>query len=179
MIAAALFLLLAAAAGSEPVAWKVLFFVTNDCPISNAFAPEIRRICTDPAYRDRGVACTVVYVDPGLSDAEAQKHAQEYGHTAYPIVVDRKHELVRATGATITPEVAVIRAKGGGPVAYLGRIDDSFLRLGQSRRTAGVQHDLRDALDQLLAGRPVARPRTKAVGCFIPDLAVLTNERKK
>jgi len=45
----------------------VLFFVTNDCPISNAFAPEITRICSE--YGPKGVDCSLVYVDPTISDA--------------------------------------------------------------------------------------------------------------
>ena len=147
----------------------VVFFVTHDCPVSNAFAPEMRRICSE--YRERGVECTLAYVDPSLTVEEVRKHAGEYGHQDYPKLVDRKHELVKATGARVTPEAAVV--KPDGSVAYLGRINDSYLILGQSRRTA--QHrDLRNALDELLAGKPVSQPRTKAVGCYIPDLSVLS-----
>ena len=69
----------------------------------------------------------------------------------------------------MTPEVAVVNPDGA--VEYRGRVDDSFQILGQSRRKV-VHRDLRDALDQLIAGKPVVNPRTKAVGCYIPDLAL-------
>ena len=143
----------------------LLFFITNDCPISNAFAPEIARICAE--YQPKGVACKLVYVDPSLSDAAAQKHAAEYGHGNYPRVVDRHHDLVKAAGATITPEAALMNA--AGKVLYRGRIDNSYVTLGQSRRPA-TQRDLRDALDSALAGKPVPHPETKALGCYISDL---------
>lgn len=146
----------------------VLFFVTNDCPISNAFAPEIARICSD--YGPKGADCTLIYVDPSLSDGGARDHAKSYGHGNYPKIVDRKHELVKAAGVTITPEVAVFNADGR--IVYRGRIDNSYAALGQSRRAATV-HDLRDALDATLSGRPAPHPETKALGCFIPDLAVM------
>jgi len=144
----------------------VLFFVTNDCPISNAFAPEIARVCSE--YK--AVDCTLVYVDPSLSDDAAREHAKSFGHGAYPKIVDRKHDLVKATRVTVTPEVAVINASRR--IVYRGRIDNSFAALGQSRRTATV-HDLREALDATLAGKPAAHAETKPIGCYISDLAVI------
>jgi hypothetical protein len=149
----------------------VYFFVTNDCPISNAFAPEIARICAE--YGPKGAECELVYVDPTISDETAQAHAKAYGHGSYPKIVDRKHELVKMTGVTITPEVAVVNA--AGQVVYRGRIDNSFAALGQQRRTA-TEHDLRDALDATLAGKPAPHPETKALGCYIPDLKFLGRE---
>jgi hypothetical protein len=147
---------------------NVLFFVTNECPISNSFAHEIARICSD--YKAQGVACSLVYVDPSITDEQARKHAQEFGHGDYPRIVDRKQELVKATGVTITPEAAVINREG--KVVYRGRIDDSFAALGQPRRTP-KSFDLRDALNDVIAGRPVAKPETRALGCYIVDFAAL------
>ncbi len=143
----------------------VLFFVTNDCPISNAFAPEIARICSE--YASKGADCQLIYVDPSLTDAAALAHAKEYGHGAYPKLVDRQHALVKLTGVTITPEVAVVNA--AGIVVYRGRIDNSYAALGLPRR-APTSHDLRDALDATLAGKPAPHPETKALGCYISDL---------
>jgi thiol-disulfide isomerase/thioredoxin len=145
---------------------NVLFFVTNECPVSNAFAPEIARICSD--YKGKGINCTLVYVDPAMSDAQAREHAQEYRHGDYPKIVDRRHELVNATGVTITPEAAVIDRQG--KVVYRGRIDDSYAALGQPRR-AVKSADLRDALDAVVAGKPIEKARTSALGCYIADFA--------
>jgi len=144
---------------------NVLYFVASDCPISNSFAHEMARICAD--YRTKGITCTLVYADASLSDAKAREHALAYGHGDYPKIVDRHHELVNAAGATVTPEAAVVDR--AGKVVYLGRIDDSYAALGQPRRPA-KNTDLRDALDAIVADRPVARPRTKALGCYISDL---------
>lgn len=146
---------------------NVLFFVTNDCPISNSFAHEIARICSD--YQANGIGCDLIYVDPSITDDQARQHAQEYGHGDYPRIVDRHHELVKATGVTTTPEVAVISREG--KVIYRGRIDDSFASLAQPKRPVKTA-DLRNALDEVVAGKPVAVPETKALGCYISDLAV-------
>ena len=141
---------------------EALFFVTNDCPVSNYYAHEIRRICDD--YAKRGVGCSLVYTDPALSDEQAKKHAQEYGHGAYPIIVDRTHALVKAAGAAINPTAVLVRPDGS--IAYRGRIDNSFAAIGIQRRVV-TEHDLRDALDAVIAGHPVAKPEEPAVGCYI------------
>jgi len=57
-----------------------------------------------------------------------------------------------------------------GERKYLGRIDDLYADLGK-RRARATSLDLRDALDAVLADRPVPRPVTQAVGCFIPPLS--------
>jgi hypothetical protein len=55
-----------------------------------------------------------------------------------------------------------------GKVVYRGRIDDSIAALGQPRRPV-KDADLRDALDAVVSGKPVAKPETKALGCYISD----------
>jgi hypothetical protein len=141
---------------------EALFFVTNDCPVSNYYAHEIRRICDD--YGQRGVGCALIYTDPALTDEQAREHAGEYGHGAYPKMVDRRHALVKATGAAINPTAVLI--KPDGSIAYRGRIDNSYAAIGKQRRVV-TEHDLRDALDAVIAGQPVAKPETPPVGCYI------------
>jgi hypothetical protein len=140
-----------------------LFFVTNDCPVSNYYSHEIRRICED--YAKRGVGCSLVYTDPSLTDEQAKNHAQEYGHGSYPKIIDRAHALVKATGAAITPTAVVVRPDGS--IAYRGRIDNSFAAIGVKRRVV-TDFDLRNALDAVVAGKQVAKPEEPPVGCYIP-----------
>jgi hypothetical protein len=141
---------------------EALFFVTNDCPVSNYYAHEIRRICE--SYAQRGVGCSLVYTDPALTDDEAKKHAQEYGHGAYPKFVDRMHALVKATGAAVNPTAVLI--KPDGSIAYRGRIDNSWAAIGVKRRVV-TEHDVRDALDAVITGHSVARPQEPPIGCYI------------
>ena len=144
---------------------ETLIFIDNTCPVSNYYSHEIRRICE--VYAARGAGCTLVYVDPTLTDEKAKQHAAEYGHGDYPKIVDRAHALVAAAGAKITPEAVVV--KPGGAIAYRGRIDNLYADFGKPR-AAATEHDLRDALDSVLAGKPVPNPETKLVGCYIPAL---------
>jgi hypothetical protein len=143
---------------------EVLFFITNDCPVANSYAPEIQHICSD--YADKGVACTLVYSDPSIDASAIRKHRADYGYKE-PIaaVSDGAHQLAHATGATITPEAVVVGK--AGKVLYRGRIDNFYAGLGKPRRFV-TEHDLRQALDEVLVGKPVSHPQTQAVGCYIP-----------
>ena len=149
------------AAAQERARATVYLFVAADCPISNAYAPEMARI--EEAYRERGVAFFAVYTDPAMGIESAMKHAAEYGLT-FPALLDPGQSQARWLGATVTPEAAVVDA--GGELKYLGRIDDLYYDYGR-RRAAPVERDLRDAIDAVLDGRPVARPRVPAIGCEI------------
>ena len=142
---------------------SILFFITPDCPISNSYAPEIQRICSE--YAPKGVSCDLVYVDPSLSKADVQKHAQDFGYTGVPAILDGAQTLVKATGATITPEAAVVGPSG--KVLYRGRIDNVWAALGKRRQEA-TEHDLRKALDDIVSGKPVGVAKTQAIGCYIP-----------
>jgi hypothetical protein len=140
----------------------VLVFVLADCPIANAFVPELSAIERDSSAR--GVRFFIVHVDPDVTPAAARKHASDFG-IRMPVLIDRDHSLVAAIGATVTPETAIVTPSGD--IAYRGRIDDRFGALGK-KRPAPTKRDLRDALDAVIAGRRVAIARTAAVGCYIP-----------
>ncbi|MBI3824207.1 MAG: redoxin family protein [Planctomycetes bacterium] len=141
----------------------VLFFLLPDCPVSNAYGPEIKRIAAD--YEAKKVGAFVVHADPDVTIEAAKKHVKDYGY-ACPVLLDPTHILVKATGVKMAPEVAVI-----GPdrkVLYRGRIDDLYVDYGK-RRPAPTQRDLRDALDAILQGKAVAAATTKVIGCHLPD----------
>ena len=157
---------------AAPNTAAVVFFVTNDCPVSNGYAQEMRRICE--AYKGKA-SCTLDYIDPTLSTETVAKHFTEYNHGDYPAVIDTEHALVKASGAQVTPEVVVVLP--GGQIAYRGRIDNKYVALGRARQQPTV-HDLRDVLDAVLSGNPVESPRTSPIGCYITPLEFFRNNKK-
>jgi mono/diheme cytochrome c family protein len=152
---------------------QVLVFVTQDCPVANHYASEIGRIARE--YADKKVPLLLVHVDSDLTLDAARHHAEEY-HLDMPILIDAKHELVARAGAKVTPEAAVITPDG--KVVYCGRIDDRFGKLGRQRPEPN-QRELRDALDSVLAGTPVAVARVDAIGCPIADLKSVESASSK
>ena len=139
----------------------VVFFTTTDCPLSNNDVPEMNRTRRD--YESRGVAFYAVQADTTIADADVVQHAKEY-QFSFPVLFDPHEILVKMTGATTIPSAAVLSPDG--TLLYLGRIDNRVEDFNV-RREVPTRFDLREALDSVLKGEPVAHPRTKAFGCAV------------
>jgi peroxiredoxin len=137
---------------------SVLIFYWHDCPICNAYAPEINRICEH--YTNFNFY--IVQVDPDLTVEAAKTHAHDYSLPA-PVLLDGRHALVRLADATVAPEAVVFGRKGN--VLYRGRIDNRYATLA-TQRSEATEHDLRDALDAIAAGKSV-KHQPPPVGCSI------------
>lgn len=139
----------------------VLFFSTTDCPLANAYVPEMNRI--EQTYSPRGVTFLAVQGDATIASADVVRHANEFAFN-FPYLFDPDESLATYTGATTIPEVAVLSPRGD--LLYLGRIDDRQVDYGKQRPQA-TETDLRDALDAVLSGKSVPHARTKPLGCSI------------
>ncbi len=140
---------------------SVVIFTCNQCPYAKAFEPRIIELAKQ--YQPKGV---VFYaIDPNdeaqyavESLAEMKARATERGYP-FPYLKDGDSTIAHAYGARVTPHVYVI--DGGGTLRYRGYVDDSAKP--EARRTTG----LTNALDDLLAGKPVSNETTRAFGCTI------------
>jgi thiol-disulfide isomerase/thioredoxin len=139
----------------------VFLFVSTDCPLSNRSVPEMNSLAA--AYAPRGVVFYAVQGDATVSLDQVRAHVKEFRYT-FPYLLDPQESLATYTGATVTPEAAILAP--GGELLYLGRLDNRLEDFGKERVQV-TQFDLRDALDAILAGKPVPHPRTKALGCAI------------
>ncbi len=146
----------------------VCVFTCNHCPTAQAYEPRIMRLEAD--YRDRGVA--LVAISPNdplavrldelgyteLSDSldEMKIRARDRGFT-FPYLYDGDTQRAsRAFGAMATPHVFIFDAHRR--LRYQGRIDNSDVREVTS-------HDARNAIEALLADRPVPVATTRVFGC--------------
>jgi ribosomal protein L35AE/L33A len=142
----------------------VFLFTSTDCPISNRYAPEVRRIAE--AFAAKGVVVRLVYPNPSDDAAAIREHMRAFSYAgATDAVRDPNHALVKYVGATVTPEAAVY---AGGRIVYRGRIDDRYVDLGVERPQP-TRRDLAEAVAAVVAGKAVAQASTQAVGCFIGD----------
>ncbi len=152
----------------------VLLFTMTDCPISNRYAPEVRRLYDQ--FKNRGVEFWLVYPDPDNTADRIREHMRDYDYHCRA-VRDPDHVLVELADATRTPEAAVFVTANplSGDDApepnmlYRGRIDNWYHDFGKNRPEP-TTHDLEDAIAAVLESRPVSNPRTSAVGCYIADL---------
>lgn len=139
----------------------VLIFVSTDCPIANAFQPWLDRI--DHACRNRGVRSFQVHATVRADRTRIRQHRQDFA-IRMPVVIDAEQILARHVAARVTPEAIVIDRDG--VIRYRGLINDLYAGYGKKRRTP-TTHCLMDALDDVLASRPVRVPETRPIGCFI------------
>ncbi len=114
-------------------------------------------------YEARGVAFYAVQADTTIADADVLQHTKEY-QFSFPVLFDPRQVLAKMTGATTIPSAAVLTPDG--TLLYLGRIDNRAEDFN-IRRAEPTRFDLREALDAVLAGKPVPHSRTKAFGCAI------------
>jgi peroxiredoxin len=141
----------------------VLFFVSAYCPTSNTFVKEMNQIVAD--YGDK-VAVSFVHSDADQKLTDILQHT-EMNEIKASVLMDKEQRLAKHAQAKITPEAVVLGPDG--TTLYRGRINDLYLGPTKRQRQATTK-DLRDALDAILAGKPVAVPRTEAMGCKITGL---------
>jgi thiol-disulfide isomerase/thioredoxin len=141
----------------------VLFFVSPYCPTSNTFVKEMNQIAAD--YGDR-VAFNFVHSDSDQKLTDVLQHT-EMNEIKAPVLLDKEQRLAKQTQARITPEAVLLGPDGA--TLYQGRINDLYLGPTKRQRQATTK-DLRDALDAVLSGKPVAQPKTEALGCKISGL---------
>ncbi len=138
----------------------VLAFVGTECPLAEAYAPRLAELARD--FGKRGVAFFGVDANQQDGPVAIGRFADKHG-LPFPILKDVGNDLADRLGAERTPEVFVL--DGSRAVVYRGRIDNQYA-IG-IHRSSSTRQDLVDALDAVLAGRPVATPKTDAVGCKI------------
>lgn len=149
----------------------VVVFTCNHCPTAQAYEERINQIAKD--YAKKGVALIAIspndpeavslaelgYSDMNDSLIEMKYRARQMGFV-FPYLYDGKDQKVsEAYGPRTTPHVFIFDSER--KLRYVGRIDDS-----EKPGTAKV-HDTRNAIEALLAGKPVPVKDTNTVGCSI------------
>jgi hypothetical protein len=150
--------------GSTDAKAIVFLFIRSDCPISNRYAPEVRRL--HEKFAPSGVTFWIVYSDPDERVETISEHVREYQY-GLSVLRDLRHTLVRKTGVRVTPEAAVFVPQGR--MVYRGRIDDRYVAFGKTR-PAATTYDLERVLQAVVEGKPLRARTTHAIGCFITDL---------
>src|SRR5262245_59575607 len=143
----------------------VVVFLGTECPIANAYLRVLNEL--REKYADKGVEFLGIHANPGVAREAIAKHAKEY-KIAFPVLADAPQASLGIFGATRVAETFILDARR--TVRYHGRIDD---RIGYDyKRDEPRRHDLREALDELLAGKKVTQGETEVAGCLITAKAL-------
>jgi peroxiredoxin len=145
--------------------WKdakaiVVVFLGAECPLAKLYAIKLAEL--DAKYASQGVQFVGVNANSQDTLQEIAVYATKHG-IKFPVLKDAGARVADLFGATRTPEAFVL--DGGRVVRYHGRIDDQY-GVGAARNKA-THSELVNAIDALLAGKPVTTAETKAVGCLI------------
>lgn len=147
----------------------VIAFTCNHCPTAQLYETRIKQLAAD--YKDRGVRLVAIqpnnplavrldemgYTDVGDSFQEMKIRAA-YRHFNFPYLYDGEDQKVaRAYGPAATPHLFIFDAEH--KLRYEGRVDNN------PRENLVTRRDAREAIDEILAGKPVPVAKTPSVGC--------------
>jgi peroxiredoxin len=134
----------------------VIIFIATRCPVSNGYNERMEKLAQD--YQSKGINVIGINSNSTEPASEVKSHAAEK-HLTFAILKDDGNKIADRFGANHTPEAYVIDASG--KLVYHGRIDNS------QKIEAITSNDLRDALDAVLAGKPIQKTTSVAFGCSI------------
>jgi peroxiredoxin len=148
----------------------VLVFMGNDCPVGNLYAPRLVELNRE--YKSKGVVFLGINSNAHETAKEVARFVRENG-IDFPVLKDLENKV--ADGALVERTCEVLLLDGAARVRYRGAIDDQYSQ-GKSK-PAPAHTYLRDALDALLADKPIKVRASTVAGCLLDRVApkVATN----
>jgi len=142
---------------------SLVMFLCNHCPYVRHVEAGVGQLVAE--YEPRGLAAVAIcsndavrYPDDGPARLAEQAARAGFG---FPYLIDESQDVAKAYRAACTPDFFLYDA--ARRLAYRGQLDDS--RPGNGLPVTGAS--LREALDLVLAGRPVPGPHRASIGCSI------------
>lgn len=141
-------------AGSPGV---IIIFTSNECPFDRHYADRIQMLATDYGSR------IPILLINAHTDSEESVEAMKNQKLTLPYLADKDQTVLNQFNARRSPEAFLVKPTAGKfTIVYRGAIDDN------AQSADDVIHAyLKDAVDQLLAGRKIETTETRPVGCTI------------
>lgn len=143
----------------------IVIFTCNHCPFSKKYEDRINAL--DKKYKDKGYP--VIAINPNdaavhqIDDFEGMKKRAKEKNFSFPYLHDETQTTAAAYGAKMTPHVFILKKEADAAVVkYIGAIDDN-----SDNEKEVKEKYVENAVDALLAGKPVNPDFTKALGCTI------------
>ncbi|MBI5403657.1 MAG: thioredoxin family protein [Ignavibacteriae bacterium] len=134
----------------------VIMFWSTECPFVQPYTDRINALTTE--YTKKNIVFWGINSNKTESADRVKEHLNERGYP-FPMLKDEGNTVADLFGATRTPEIFVLDKNL--TVLYHGRIDDN------KNESEVTTSDLKNALDEILAGKEVANKSTKQFGCTI------------
>ncbi len=143
----------------------IIIFTCNTCPYAVAYEDRIEAL--NKMYASKGYPVVAIMpnnieIKPGDSLDAMKQRAKEKGFS-FPYLIDREQTIFPQYGATKTPHVYILeKTNDANVVRYIGAIDDNY-----KDADAVDKKYVEDAVNALLANKPVPVSKTRAIGCSI------------
>lgn len=140
--------------------YKLLFFADLSCPCVQAYNDRMKAI--HEKYSSQGVEVAYVFSD---ANDTLRKIRELAALEKYPWrnIVDGDQKIMSLFNVQCTTEVFLIDKEN--KLRYHGRVDDSIFEPNKAK-----EHDLENAINALLEGKPVPVQETQAYACTIPKI---------
>lgn len=141
----------------------LVMFICKHCPFVKHVEAQLAQIGKD--YEDKNLGIVAISANdasnyPDDAPDQLQAMAKELGFT-FPLCYDETQETAKAYTAACTPDFFLF--DGNRSLVYRGQLDDS--RPGNDKPVTG--QDLRNAIDAVLAGKPIFDIQKPSIGCNI------------
>lgn len=140
----------------------LIAFTCNHCPYAIAVWPRFIRLAKHARQLGINTAAINPNINPDYPDDAPEKMVQkikEWG-IDFPYLVDESQNVAREFKAQCTPDIYLFNDKK--QLVYHGRIDDNW-----QEESKVTRQELKEALDNLAAGKPVSQPQKPSMGCSI------------
>ena len=143
----------------------IVVFTCNTCPVAKAYRDRIEALHKE--FAPKGFPVVAINTNdpvtsPGDSYEKMQALAKEKNFS-YAYLEDPDHTYTKKFGATKTPHTFVLQKTAkGNEVAYIGAIDND-----QQEENNDRANYVKNAVEQLIAGKKPTISNTKAIGCSI------------
>lgn len=146
----------------------VMEWTNNGCPYVKKHYTSGNMQALQKKYTADGVVWLTVASSPQgeqgfVTPEEANKDTTSRGAAPTAVLMDSKSNISRLYGATVTPHMFIVDAKG--TVAYAGAIDS--IRSSDPADVSKATNYVAAALDEIKAGKPVTTASTRAYGCTV------------
>ncbi len=140
----------------------VVVFNCNHCPYANAQWPRLVRLARHARQLDINIVAINANIHPDYPEDAPEKMKGKINELGidFPYLVDESQNVARAFKAQCTPDPYLF--DGNGRLVYHGRIDDNWQ--DESKVT---REELKEAVENLAAGRPIAEQQHSSMGCSI------------
>ena len=140
---------------------SVIYFLMPGCPMCETYTLSINEL--DEEFSDKGISFCGVFSSDYYTDDEITSFRNDF-KINIPFYRDVDFKLTQSLGATVTPEVYVLDSTA--TLLYSGSIDNWAYATGKLRMEA-TKFFLKDALENIVSGKPVEVASTEAFGCII------------